>query len=402
MKRLPILAMLAVLLGLCLGVQASADVEYTLSVKNNTVLQDMPDRDIAVRAARETRAAAAGESPVTGLQWEGRYLPMLVQIGNTADTVQVNGYSVKASGIGRYTPWGVQYADIIYEQSMYGTGYTRFTMLFSDCFASGEPEAGVGPVRSCRYGPLLLREEWQAGLVYGGGLGPRGDQIAALLADDTALQWGLLINTRSAALSGQMGYIVRGQGKKSPNTYNAYLIKARDSIPETYAPEARPFLFQEGGAYADGYAEATTVNLDWGYKYNISHFVYDEANGTYTRCCGAGINPQKWVPFTAYPTAEDSDGESRLPLTFANVIVQRVTMTYETGSVQKPIVQLVGRGNADIFIDGRYIPGYWVCESIGEPTVYTDDQGNELRLNRGKTFIAQFPAEGRCTFTGAE
>lgn len=402
MKRYRIVGLLAALLCICLGIQASAGAEYTLSVKNCTVLQDMPDRHIAVQAADTLRAAIPGESPVTGLKWEGRYLPMLVQIGNTADTLQVNGYSVKASGIGKYTPWGIQYADILYEQSLYATGNTRFTALFSDRFSSGEPETGVGPVRSCRYGPLLLREEWQAGLVFGGGLGPRGDQIAALLADETALQGGLLINTRSAAFADQMGYIVRGQGKKAPNTYNAYLIKARNSIPEPHTPEARPFLFQNGGAYADGYQAAATVHLDWGNKYNISHFVYDIQTNTYTRYCGAGINPKKWAPFTAYPTAEDSGEESKLPLAFANVIVQRVTYTLETGSVPKPIVQLIGQGNADVFIGGRYIPGYWVCPAVGEPTVYFDDQGNEIMLNRGKTFIAQFPEEARCTFTAAE
>ena len=50
-------------------------------------------------------------------------------------------------------------------------------------------------------------------------------------------------------------------------------------------------------------------------------------------------------------------------------------------------------GIADIFIGGRYIPGYWVRESIDSPTVFLDDQGNEIQLTRGKTFIAHFPPE---------
>lgn len=40
-----------------------------------------------------------------------------------------------------------------------------------------------------------------------------------------------------------------------------------------------------------------------------------------------------------------------------------------------PVMQSVGKGNADIFIGGRYIPGYWVRESIESPTVFLDDQG---------------------------
>ena len=62
-------------------------------------------------------------------------------------------------------------------------------------------------------------------------------------------------------------------------------------------------------------------------------------------------------------------------------------------------MQAIGQGNADIFIDGKYIPGYWVRSDLDSHTVYYDDQGNELQCNRGKTFIALLPNEARCTFT---
>ena len=61
-----------------------------------------------------------------------------------------------------------------------------------------------------------------------------------------------------------------------------------------------------------------------------------------------------------------------------------------------------GKGNADIFIGGRYIAGYWVREDTESPTVFYDDQGNELQFTRGKTYIANFPPEALLTFTGVE
>jgi hypothetical protein len=76
--------------------------------------------------------------------------------------------------------------------------------------------------------------------------------------------------------------------------------------------------------------------------------------------------------------------------------------TYDDGSKLKPIPESVGRGNADIFIDGRYIPGYWARASLNDPTVFYDDQGNELKLNRGKTYIAQFPTEALCLFADGD
>ena len=63
-------------------------------------------------------------------------------------------------------------------------------------------------------------------------------------------------------------------------------------------------------------------------------------------------------------------------------------------------MQSVGQGNADIFIGGRYIPGYWVRESIESPTIFLDDKGNEIQLTPGKTFIAHFPPESLLTYSG--
>ena len=75
---------------------------------------------------------------------------------------------------------------------------------------------------------------------------------------------------------------------------------------------------------------------------------------------------------------------------------------YTNNSKIMPVMQSVGKGNADIFIGGRYIPGYWVRESIDGPTVFYDDQGKELQFTRGKTYIANMPPEALCTFTGME
>ncbi|HPF88039.1 MAG TPA: DUF3048 C-terminal domain-containing protein [Candidatus Limiplasma sp.] len=374
--------------------------EYTLSVKNSTVLQNIADRNISVPNEVAIHDVIAGESPVTGLPWEGRYMPVLVQIGNSVSNATVNGYAVQATGIAKRTPWGIQYADIIYEEIIHRGGYTRFTMLFSDCFAQGEPAGGVGPVRSCRIGPVLLRESWQGALVYGGGfLGsfrqPDG-AIAQLFSQTGTEELGILFNIRSTEYY-TLGYHIKNV--KAPSNYSVDLLAVYDLIPETYSAAPHPFLFGTDTYTADTYPTASIISLDWGYKYNISHFIYNEDSNTYTRYCGAGIKPKKWVEFASFSTAEDRSDEHKQALDFTNVIIQRVEYVYENDSANKPVVQSIGQGSADIFINGRYIAGYWVCSSLDGPTVYYDDQGNELCLNRGKTYIAHFPAEGLCTFT---
>lgn len=132
-------------------------------------MQNLPDRGIQPGAPPVRHGMIPGESPTTGLPWEGVYLPMLVHIDNGVGKAQIKGSSAKLSGAGTASPWGVQYADIVFEEIIMTEGSTRFAFLFSDSFAGGQPAQGVGPVRSTRLGQLLLGAEWQCGLVHSGG-----------------------------------------------------------------------------------------------------------------------------------------------------------------------------------------------------------------------------------------
>jgi hypothetical protein len=178
-------------------------------------------------------------------------------------------------------------------------------------------------------------------------------------------------------------------------------------IPEGYTAQPRPFLFADeasgGKPYADGYEASNAIHLDWGLLDTISHFQYDEGQNAYFRFCGEKMNEDRWAPFQSYAAVDDRSEENTQTLSFSNVIVQRIEYGYlQYDSIDDisymPDMWLVGKGNADIFIGGRYIPGYWVRNSLSEPTVFYDDQGKELVLNRGKTFIAHFPVEALCTF----
>jgi hypothetical protein len=398
------LAVLFLGLALCvpMGASAAKKPSYTLPTKGCTVLQNEADRALAPADVPDQHEPIAGESPVTGLPWQGEYRPMLVQICNSYGKVKIQGKTVKTSGVGELSPWGVQYADIIYE-SLMSPNSTRFTMLFSDCFAEGQPAGGVGPVRSIRSSALYLRAEWQASLVYSGGFGGmfgwRDHQTPTLLEETGANRQGALFNMLTEPYSTFKNRVV---GVKSPSNLNVDLQGLHELIPTDFVSQAHSFLFTDESPYTQGYALATTVHLDWGASATISHFQYDSAQNTYLRYCGPGIKATKWLTFSSFPTADDHNVEHLVPLTFANVIVQRVPYVFETGTSAMSIPQFVGQGNADIFIGGHYIPGYWVHQSILEPTVYFDDHGEELVFNRGKTYIAQFPTEAVCAVQGDE
>ncbi len=359
-----------------------------------TVLQNNEDRGIKPQTDAVRHEMIPGESPTTGWPWQGDYLPMIVQISNSAEgaSEKVNNKKVTAAGIGERAPWGGQFADIVFEGILYRTGATRISFLLSDCFADGQPVGGIGPVRSARIGHVLLREEWESGFIYAGGPRKEDNNIRVIFKETGADQKGVLFDL----LSGDFVDLkYRVKGVKAPDNYNADVAGMRAIIPAEYTATPRPFLFVDESPYTDGYEFGYNINLDWGDKKYISHFYYDEAENLYLRFSGD-------APYMTFAAAEDRSVENEEQMSFANVIIQRVHYEYVNNNKLMPDMQSIGQGNADIFIGGRYIPGYWVRKDITSPTVFFDDKGQEIQLTRGKTFIAHFPPESLCTFTGRE
>ena len=392
MKKIVSLLMVAVL-ALCAAVPAYAAVKpntYSLPLEG-TVLQNQEDRNIKPATAPARNPILPGESPTTGLPWTGVYLPMLVQISNPEGSAKVNGATVKSAGIGNRAPWGGQYADVVYEGILYRTGETRISFLFSDSLEEGNPTS-VGPVRSARIGHVLLREEWQSGFIYAGGPRREENDISAMFNELGASDKGILFDLLTNKWN---DYRLRVKGLKNPDNLDVNVVGLRSMIPTNYAASARAFLFSDASPYTEGYNLAYNINLDWGHEKWTSHFVYDEGENLYFRYSGD-------APYISYASATDRTEENATQLSFSNVIIQRVNYEYTNNSKIMPVMQSVGKGNADIFIGGRYIPGYWQRDTTDGPTIYYDDQGNEVQLTRGKTFIADLPPESLCTFTGVE
>ena len=401
-KTLSILLVLLLVLASVPAMAAKNDANYSLNVEGGTVLQDTPDRNIMPAAgALETNPVIDGESTTTGmpLDTNALYLPMLVQISNPEGSKKADGKTVKAAGIGERAPWGGQYADIVYEGILYRSGETRITFLLSDSFAEGQPTS-VGPVRSARIGHVLLREEWQGGIVYAGGPRAEENNIAQMFAELGASEKGVTFNL----LDGKyQEYKNRVKGVKAPDNYNVDAAGIRTLVPATNNAQPHPYLFSDASPYvSEQYAQAYQINLDWGHKKYISSFVYDPNENLYYRYMDSTDkkgNIVAMAPYTTFASAEDRSADNSEQLSFSNVIIQRVPYEYTNNSKIMPVMQSVGKGNADIFIGGRYIPGYWVRESTDSPTVFLDDQGNEIVLTRGKTFIANLPPTARLVYT---
>lgn len=360
--------LLALALALCLTPAALAETVIDGQADRNITLQEVGLNEV-IDGVSPTTGLTLSEldqpEGFAGLAITGRYMPMLVQIDNTD------------GGVGDRAPWGATYADIIYETPLHRNGFTRLSFLFSDLI----PDS-VGPVRSARVGHVDLRQEWDAGFLYYGGQTRKGSNI-----EERFREYGVTSRDVQVLFSGIVGnnrpwkqYYTRVSGVVSPHNVDANVAAMYELIDPSFTPPNHAFLFTDELPATGESAEVITI--DWGAVMYNSRFVYDVDSNQYFR-----YMLQKNDEEVAY-----EDKYTQEQLAFSNLIVQHTTVTWN-GSSDAPVTVHIGEGNADIFMGGKYIAGYWKRADANSRTVFYDDQGNEIALQRGKTFISIIPAE---------
>lgn len=316
-----------------------------------TTIDPTAKRGITPARGLPNNPAIPGESMTTGLPTDAPYVPILVNI----DNVQ-----------GAWPQWGIKDADIIYEMPIHGLSLTRLMGLF----AYVHPEE-VGPTRSGRVMHVEMREEWDAAWVYVGVQRKEGSDVNQVLRKLEVRQKDV-----NLLIDGSTGknakYFKTMKGYRNPHNHSVNLAKVKADV-QAYAFPQRPFLFTDELPTAG--VPASKIALRYGTdgnSYTNSDYTYDAATNQYSRY-------RQNKPY--------ADRDMRdVPLTFSNVIVQWTDLKFN-GAANAPLLTEVGEGNADIFTGGRYIPGYWVRESLESRTVFYDADGKEIKLQRGKTFI---------------
>ncbi len=293
----------------------------------------------------------AGESTTTGLPNSNAvYVPILVQIDNN---------------LGAFPQWGLADADIMYELPIAGQGFTRLTAFFSDSY----PQE-AGPVRSGRVMHADLREEWDALLVHYGKQEDPGSDMREALKEYGAAKKGLAAD---GIANMYKDYVARVKYHAAPHNVTAYIQKFRDlMITKAYPFPLRPFKFTDDLDY--GGVPALKFNvIHKGNKDSSSSFVYDASLNAYLRFSVKGAYLDLLKP--------------EQNLAYSNVIVQRTKLSWNNSSVAPLFNDIVGSGACDIFIGGQYIAGVWARNKMDQRTVFFDQHGNEISLQRGKTWI---------------
>lgn len=297
-----------------------------------------------------------GESPTTGLPWEGVYAPVLVVIDNAEFA---------------HPQWGMKDVDVLYQAPNAGKGATKLLALFSD---KAPTEAGGS--RSARTPFVDVARGWGAAFAFVGHPEGQGDKVSVPLK----LRDGKMTrNQLSFNMISNNDYSKRIKGYVNPHNMSVNVARIREIALEngaTFTPH--PFLFSDEKPM--GYAPATFIDVrHYGEKaYPTIGNSASYATYTYVPELNAYHRTKTIGPYV------DRD-EPDTPIPFANVIVQRVKFSHDKSYVQ--LDHLTGTGAAEIFTGGSYIKGGWFRKTLDDRTVFVDDKGQEIALQRGKTFI---------------
>lgn len=271
--------------------------------------------------------------------------------------------------------YGIGNAKILYEIMEEGN-ISRQLAIIDNWQELGQ----IGNIRSCRDYYIPEATEWDPILIHFGGVYYMADRI-------TAPDINNLSGTSEYGTGGERpgsGYFFRTADKKAP--HNAYI--SADGITRAcqelgYSLTTRPeyynashFQFAEGVntlAQYPGALPGSVVDLSEIFSYTKSYFTYNAADGLYYK--------------NLHGKAQ-TDALTGQQLSFANVIIQNTNWSKRDAKGYLAFQNIDSTQDGYYFTKGKGIHITWTKTSDYSPTRYYDDNGNEIQLNEGKTYIA--------------
>lgn len=265
---------------------------------------------------------------------------------------------------------GISQADIYYEALAEGE-ITRLIAVFQE-FTSEK----IGPVRSAREYFTYFALDNDALYIHHGGsetgyaaIRNRGVDDLDGMSDRTAF-W------RDETRANQPGMYEHSSYVSSSGILESWQNEGYEMNRD---PQERAmFLFHKEDKEIENGTSGQKVTLPYS-TYQVSQFFYNQEESVYER----------------YQTDEPQiDEETGEVLTVKNILIQTAPTSVIDGEGRRSI-ELVGEGEGVYITLGKSQPIRWRKSSYDSPTRWYDEDGRELILNPGKTWICVYP-------TGAE
>jgi hypothetical protein len=260
---------------------------------------------------------------------------------------------------------GISGADIVYEVLAEGQ-ITRMIMVFSDMEHAGT----LGSIRSVRPYFQDICLGFGAVLVHAGGSEEAYDRISSMHIQN---------------IDGVRGWynvpvFYRDQDRRSAGYALEHTLFAKgEDIVAAAKEKGYPLEVGEdydSGLRFSGAAALETGEESWSIYINFNNkhttLTYDPEAGTYTA-------EQMGKPY--------ADGLTEEALEFKNLLILYAPH-YVIDDYGRLKVELVGSGEGYYAQNGRYIPITWSKAGIYSPFTYKTQEGEDLVLTPGKTYIA--------------
>ena len=262
--------------------------------------------------------------------------------------------------------YGTAEADVVYEM-MNSTANGRVTRLMC-LYKDWTNLQRTGSIRSTRTTNVMIADEYNAVLIHDGG----PFYINTYLAQPYA-----------SHISGGFSRIKNGK----PTEFTEYVFGqemlgrfAKAGIPTTYTiglERGTHFVFN--GADTDLASELVANNVELGnvFPHNKSRLAFNAGTRTYDYYEYGSIH---------------ADAEDGQVMTFKNVILQNVSFNQldKNGYLT---YNVIGSGSGYYITNGKAIPITWSKGSETGMTHYYNSAGQEISINRGKTYIGLVPAD---------
>ena len=178
-------------------------------------------------------------------------------------------------------------------------------------------------------------------------------------------------------ISKNTGWFQRTSDGGHVGPHNVRLNMSEVEADYSESPTPHPFVFSETGLERGEDVNGIVIN------YKVTNDAYRTAY-EYNASTGLFERYRNGAPYT--------DGNTGEVCAYANVIVIRTDVSWSSGNPSRPVIRLNGQGVAEIFQSGKYIRGTWArdcsaTKKLNNRMVFFDENGEELPMKVGKTFI---------------
>ena len=334
----------------------------------------------APTAEAESSAAESTAEPTEAPSTEPANVNLLTGLPTLTDgAIGKRPVAVMVNNVDAALPqYGISAADLIFELPV-EYDLTRLMAVYGDYTQIPE----VCSIRSCRYYYPILAVGFDAIYVNWG----MNESVARPTVNSMDIdqydgdEYGLGDCFGRDKARYESGYAWEHTGVFHGPNFPSVLEKdkVRTDLKEDKTGTAFNFVEMDKNAAPNG-EDAQKVRVDFGANYSV--FTYDEENHEYLK---------------NFKDSPHMDGISKEQLKFENVIVLETEIKPYPGDEVIKYVDWEGGENAKGYYisEGKMVPITWSKAGMYDPLKFFDANGNELQLNRGKSYIA-FTYAGNC------